>query len=50
MIDTVFGVLFGLGWFYTATRAGSEGNISADTFFIGCAVLIAGFMAGRNNR
>jgi hypothetical protein len=49
MADKVFGVLSGLGWIYVASRAVEEGNVSADTFFIGCAVLIAGFMAGRDN-
>lgn len=50
MVDTVMGVLFGLGWFYTATLADADGNISADAYFIGLAVLIAGFMAGRDNK
>lgn len=48
MVDKVMGTLFGLGWFCVATRVCSEKDISIDTFFMGSAVLIAGFMAGRN--
>lgn len=49
MINKVMGALFGLGWFCVATRVCSERDISVDTFFMGSAVLIAGFMAGSNN-
>ena len=49
MVNKVMGALFGLGWFCVATRVCSERDISVDTFFMGSAVLIAGFMAGSNN-
>jgi hypothetical protein len=49
MVDKVMGALFGLGWFCVATRACSVGDISVDTFFMGSAILIAGFMAGRDD-
>lgn len=45
----IVGIILGGAWMYFACTAVENGSISVDTFLMGCAVLIAGFMAGRDN-